>query len=164
VSAGEDHFGVTTWRKKHVSFSGSSVKIKYKGKAGVDQEKIVTNSTIVKELKTICQNIKKNDELFPEVSANKVNEYLKPYKITAKDIRGFHANEEMKKALKKAKSKEKDVEKKRKEEFKKALEETAKLVGHTPNTLKNQYLVPSIEVDYMKSGKTSQASLSIRDN
>jgi len=161
ASAGEDHFGVTTWRKKHVTFSGSTAKIKYKGKGGVDQEKTVTSSPVVSELKAVCKNIKKNDELFPDVSAGKVNEYLKSYKITAKDIRGLHANEEMRKALKKAKSSETDTEKKRKEEFKDALEETAKLVGHTANTLKNQYLVPSIEVNYMKSGKISQGGMNM---
>jgi len=34
-SANEGHFGVTTWRKKHISFSGSTAKIKYVGKSGV---------------------------------------------------------------------------------------------------------------------------------
>jgi len=163
-SAKENHFGVTTWRKKHISFSKGKAKIKYKGKAGVDQEKEITNSSLISDLKELLKDKKDNDEIFPDVSANKVNEYLKPFKITAKDIRGFHANEEMKKALKSSKSKEKDPQKRRKEEFKQALEETAKLVGHTPGTLKNQYLAPSLEESYMTSGKIQiKAKLSKRD-
>lgn len=153
ASAEDNHFGVTTWRKKHVSFNNGKAKIKYKGKSGVDQEKIIKNTELVKYLKELTKNKKPNDELFPNVSANNVNKYLNPFKITAKDIRGFHANQEMKKALKSAKSKEKDKEKSRKEKFKNALEETAKLVGHNPSTLKNQYLAPSIEKNYMESGK-----------
>ncbi|MHA2218729.1 MAG: hypothetical protein ACXACY_22630 [Candidatus Hodarchaeales archaeon] len=152
-----NHFGVTTWRKKHISFSKSKATIKYKGKSGVQQEKIIESKPLVKELKTICENIKSNDELFPDISATQVNEYLKSFKITAKDIRGFHANFEMKKALSKTRKSKlpkdaKEKEKKLKEEFKEALEQTAEKVGHTSGTLKNQYLVPSIEENYISSG------------
>ena len=52
-----------------------------------------------------------------------------------------------------------------KEEFKQALEETAKAVGHNAATLKNQYLIPSIEENYLLSGKIKIKAfkLSIRD-
>lgn len=152
-SANEGHFGVTTWRKKHISFSNNTAKIKYVGKSGVKQEKIVKDKTLVNALKDISKSLKPNDEIFP-VSANAVNNYLKQFKITAKDIRGFHANQEMKKLLP---NPPKD-EKKRKELFKKTLEETAKIVGHEPSTLKKHYLVPSIEEMFM-SGKSPQIKI-----
>jgi hypothetical protein len=43
-------------------------------------------------------------------------------------------------------------EKQLKEEFKKALEETADVVGHEPATLRSQYLVPGLESDYLRDG------------
>lgn len=161
------HFGITTLRKKHLSFSNGKAKLKYVGKSGVKQEKIIKNKQLAKDLKELSKSLSPNDELFPTVSAKRVNKYLKPFKITAKDIRGFHANQEMKRQLQKVKSKEKDPEKKRKEEFKLALEETAKIVGHNSSTLKNQYLAPSIEKNFLESGKfTIKAGLklSIRSN
>lgn len=156
------HYGVTEWLVKHVTFSGGGAKIKYVGKSGVKQEKEVKEKAVVKALKDAVKGKKKGDQILSEdnfsLNDNHVNHYLRPFNITAKDIRGLHANEEMKKALKSARSgalpkNEKEKEKKLKEEFKKALEETAKVVGHEASTLKNQYLTPDIEERYMKSGK-----------
>ena len=156
------HFGVTEWLARHVTINGSKATIKYVGKSGVNQKKEVTNSAVVNALKKALKGKSKNDQILSDekfsLNDNHVNAYLRPFKITAKDIRGFHANEEMKKQLKKARSgnlpsDQKEKEKKLKTEFKKALEETAKVVGHEASTLKSQYLVPSIETNYMKSGK-----------
>lgn len=157
-----EHYGLTTLLKKHITFSGGKAHIKYVGKAGVDQDKIVTDKRKVVLLKRICSNKKPNDRLFGgdayNVRAIHINDYLKPFNISAKDIRGFHANNEMLKELSKVRKgklpkDEKEKTKKLKEEFTKALEVTAKKVGHQPNTLKNQYLIPSIEPDYLKNGK-----------
>jgi DNA topoisomerase IB len=157
-SAKDDHYGVTTWRKKHVKFSKGKATIKYVGKSGVKQEKIVELNQLVAGLQRAVKDKKENDEIFPDVNGRLVNLYLKPYNITAKDIRGFHANEEMKIALKSKRKgtlpkDQKEKEKKLKEEFKSALEIAAKKVGHEPSTLKNQYLIPSIEENYLTSGK-----------
>jgi len=166
-SAKEDHHGVTTWRKKHVTFSKGKATIKYVGKSGVKQEKIVESNPLVAALKRAIKDKKPNDEIFPDINGRLVNLYLKPYNITAKDIRGFHANEEMKKALKSNRNgtlpkDQKEKEKKLKEEFKEALEIAAKKVGHEPATLKNQYLIPSIEEHYLTSGKIKvQAQLKL---
>lgn len=160
-SAKEGHFGVTTWRVKHVKFSKGSATITYVGKSGVDQKKKITNSRIVSALKKACKD-KKPEDCVLNVSASEVNTYLKPLDITAKDIRGFHANREMKDQLRKVRKgklpeDKKERDKKLKDEFKKALEETAKSVGHEPSTLRSQYLVPGLEDDYMKDGTISES-------
>ena len=160
-SAKEGHFGVTTWRVKHVKFSKGSATITYVGKSGVDQKKKITNSRIVSALKKACKDKKPEDRVL-NVSASEVNAYLKPLDITAKDIRGFHANREMKDQLRKVRKgklpeDKKERDKKLKDEFKKALEETAKSVGHEPSTLRSQYLVPGLEDDYMKDGTISES-------
>ena len=160
-SAKDGHFGVTTWRVKHVKFSHGSVTISYVGKSGVDQKKKITNSRVVSALKRVCKDKKPNDCVL-SVSASDVNKYLKPFGVSAKDIRGFHANEEMKIQLKKVRKGKlpadpKERAKKLKDEFKAALEIAAERVGHEPSTLKSQYLVPGLEDDYMKDGTVSES-------
>jgi DNA topoisomerase IB len=157
---GEPHFGVTTWQKSHVSFGKGKATIKYTGKSGVKQEKRVTDSTIVTALKKAYDSCKDGDLFCHEggkVTASQVNDYLKEFDITAKDIRGFHANDGMKAALKKVRKgklpeDKKEREKQLKDEFKEALEEVASELGHEPSTLKNQYLVPGLAEAFLKDG------------
>lgn len=163
-SAGEGHFGVTGWQKKHISFKGEGATIKYVGKSGVKHEKKVTDASIVKMLKEAHAALDGDDKCIFEykdgcVDAKIVNDYLKEFDITAKDIRGLHANQEMQDRLKATRAKGKELPKDRKDrdkilkaEFKEALEGAAGAVGHEASTLRSQYLVPSLEVAYMKDG------------
>jgi DNA topoisomerase IB len=161
-SAKDGHFGVTGWKVKHLTFGNGKVTIKYVGKSGVDHEKVVDKATSVKALKEAIKG-KGPEEEVVDCSAEDVNEYLKPFGITAKDLRGYHANTEMQTRLKAVRSKggklpedKKEREKKLKTEFKKALAETADAVGHESATLRNQYLVPGLEEEYLKDGAVSE--------
>lgn len=163
-SADEGHFGVTGWQKKHIKFNSKGATIKYVGKSGVKHEKKVDDPAITKALKKAYEEADGDDgDLFTHedgvVDAKKVNAYLKKFDITAKDLRGLHANREMQERLKAVRSKggklskdPKEREKKLKEEFKEALEGAAEAVGHEAATLKTQYLVPGLEDSYMKDG------------
>lgn len=151
------HYGVTTWLVKHISFSNGKAKIKYVGKSGVDQEKVIKDSNIISALKDIVKDKKKNDKIFT-ITPKMVNKYLKKFKITAKDIRGAEANNLLKKELKKQRKgklpkEEKEKEKKLKEELNNALENVAESLGHQSSTLKNQYIIPSTIETYLSSGK-----------
>lgn len=167
-SAAEGHFGVTGWQAKHVHFGNGGATIKYVGKSGVDQEKKVKDSGLVGALKEAMKGKKGTDPIFQtesgKITPSSVNAYLKPFAITAKDIRGMHANRVMQEKLKAQRSKgsklpsdPKEKEKILKTEFKQALEETSKAVGHEPSTLKNQYLVPGMEDDFMRDGKVQES-------
>ncbi len=90
-----------------------------------------------------------------KVDAPKVNAYLKKYDISAKDLRGLHANQVMQAELKKVRKGKlptdpKEKEKMLKAEFQKALDAAAAAVGHEPATLRGQYLVPGLEDEFMK--------------
>ena len=99
------HYGLTTLLKKHISFSGNNATLKYVGKSGVNHNKIIKNKKVVSLLKKIVSGKKPNDRVFQcddySVRAKTINKYLKPFNVTAKDIRGFHANNEMISELKK---------------------------------------------------------------
>lgn len=158
-SAKEGHFGVTGWQKKHISFSGGKATVKYVGKSGVGQTKTVTDKALVTALKAACEGSKDGDCVTGAITASDVNKYLKAHDITAKDIRGFHANSEVQARLKAIRAKggklpsdPKEKAKKLKEEFTQALEEAAEMVGHKATTLKSQYLVPGLERNYLERG------------
>lgn len=168
-SADDGHFGVTGWLKKHLTFKGSKAIIKYVGKSGVSHEKEVSNAKLVKALKGCCDGKGPDDPILSfgkddsegsfQISSEDVNEYLSPFEVTAKDLRGFHANATMQEELKKVRKAGPDLPKDRKEkdkilkkEFKKALEATAEAVGHESATLRTQYLVPGMEDQYLKDG------------
>jgi len=163
-SADDGHYGVTTWEKDHVSVSGNKATITYVGKSGVKHKKEVTDAKIVAALKKALEGKSKGDRVLCEgddcqVLAPDVNAYLEEFDITAKDIRGLHANEEMRSSLQRIRKegpklpagrKEKDAILKK--EFKQALEEAAAAVGHEAATLKSQYLVPGMEDAYVHDG------------
>jgi hypothetical protein len=161
------HYGVTGWLLKHVTLGKGKATIKYVGKAGVKQSKEVKTKAVLSALRRACEGKKKGDRVLDGITAKNVNAYLAPFKITAKDIRGFHANKEMLRALKsngkgKLPKDGKEREKALKERFKDALEDAAKKVGHEPGTLKRQYLIPRIE-QYFMEGKGTGSILDAED-
>jgi len=163
-SADDGHFGVTGWQRGHLSFGKGSATVKYVGKSGVKQEKKVSDAQILKALREAYNSTKgKEDCIFAYdggcVDAKAVNGYLKDFDITAKDIRGLHANREVQDRLKKIRSAGPELPRERKAkdkilkaEFKKAVAEAAEAVGHEPSTLRSQYLVPAMEEAYLHDG------------
>jgi len=162
-SAENGHYGVTGWLKKHVTIKNDKAIIRYVGKSGVKQEKRVDDDSLVKALKRCCGDKDPDEPILSledaQVSSKEVNAYLKPYGITAKDLRGLHANREMQERLEEIRKKGPKLPRLRKErdkilkaEFKEALEAAAEAVGHEPATLRGQYLVPALEDFYMKDG------------
>ena len=158
----EGHVGVTGWQRKHLTFGKGKCSISYVGKSGVKQNKEVTDAAILKALRDAYDANKKPD-LFEhdsgKVTAEKVNAYLEPFSITAKDLRGFHANRLMGEQLSAIRAKGPKLsgdkaakEKTLKAEFLKCLAATAEAVGHTESILRSSYLVPGLEEQYMKDG------------
>ena len=154
------HVGVTGWQKSHISFGKGNATIKYTGKSGVKQKKSVTEKALVAALRKAHESCKEGDLFCHEggkITAAKVNAYLKEFDITAKDLRGLHANSRMQDNLKAVRKKggelptdPKERKAQLKKEFKQALETTAEDVGHEPSTLRSQYLVPGLEEEFMK--------------
>ena len=153
ASAKDGHFGVTGWQKKHITVSGNTVTLKYVGKSGVKQDKSFTDKRLATMLKA-CVKGKGKTLLTTEngvpIGSAQVNRYLKDFGITAKDIRGYRANDLLVKILKATKTPSTPEE--RKKTFKGAIKEVAAAVGHQQATLKQHYLLPGVEESYVKSG------------
>lgn len=166
-SAENGHFGVTVWQKKHFSFKGDSCSISYVGKSGVKQKKTIKEKYLREAIKKLYDSASNPDSCIFEqenvyITNKDVNEYLKEFRVTAKDIRGFHANDKMCRNLREVRRKGESLdenpnkEKVLKDEFKKALDLTAKDLGHEASTLRSQYLSPYMEKEYMKGGSVIQ--------
>lgn len=158
-SAENGHFGVTGWKVKHIHVGKDTATLRYVGKSGVKHEKTIKDLLLLKAIKKALKGKKPEDALCGGITAEDVNAYLEPFDVTAKDLRGMHANREMQDQLRAVRKKgpklpadKKEKEKMLKAEFKEALEATAEAVGHEPSTLRTQYLVPGLEDTYMKDG------------
>lgn len=142
-SAKEGTYGATTLKVKHVKGGSSNITFDFPGKGAIEQNVVLKNNKVIKVVRDLMKGKKKDDFIF-EIDGNKVwdrsvNRYLKEFGISAKDIRGFHANRLMKEQLKK-------------KDFKDALKEVAEIVGHEEATLKNQYLDPELVAKYEDKG------------
>jgi len=157
-SAKEGTYGATTLKVKHVKGGTGKMTFDFPGKGAIEQNVVLENNKVIKVVRDLMKGKKKDDFIF-EIDGKKiwdrtVNRYLKEFDISAKDLRGFHANRLMKEQLKK-------------KDFKEALEEVAEIVGHEPSTLKNQYLDPELVEKYegkekKEKDKKKNASFSIR--
>lgn len=164
-SADNGHFGVTGFRKKHISVVGSTVHLDYVGKSGTKHEKSFTDARLAKALKKAIKNapgkfIFETSDGF-RVKSDKVNRYLQQFNISAKDMRGYNANRWIIEKLKAAANRQSAISnmqpekaaKERKKIFNKAVKETAGRVGHGASTLKKHYMIPELPIQYIQHGR-----------
>ncbi len=94
-------FGLSTLHKKHIHPSGKEVKIEFIGKKGVLNTCVVKDPSLVKILKNLYNSCKSSkDYLFTykeggsrhKIHLYDLNDYLKVFGITCKDLRMWNAN------------------------------------------------------------------------
>jgi hypothetical protein len=160
-SAGEGHFGITWFRKKHIKIDGNKVTLNYVGKSGVDHDKSFSDEKIANALRKAIENSKSKFVFTTSdgfrVKADSVNRYLSDFDIRSKDIRGYSSNLWMLEKLKKVELPNEESEEKnatlRKKAFMKALRETARKVGHGSGTLRKHYLIPELESSFISKAE-----------
>jgi len=154
-SASKGHRGITGLLKSQVKIEGNSIHLRYTGKSGVKQEKVVTDERLSNALRK-AMKLSKSKYLFCtgdgfKIKNDRVNRYLSDFGITAKDIRGFSANKWLIQKLH-ANNIAED-EKQRKKDFIRMSKAVAVKVGHGHTMLKNQYLIPGLEEEYITNGR-----------
>lgn len=158
-------YGITTIHKKHVKIGKSNIKIDFIGKKGVQNNCIIKNPTIQKIIKKVYQISSKDDPyLFSiyyhekkiNVSFYDINQYLKPFDITCKDLRTWNANILFLKYLKKEvylMEKYNFDLKMRKKIIRSAIQECAKSLHNTVAVCKSSYICKNIVEKMEKDNK-----------
>jgi len=152
------HFGITGFKKSHISIDGNTVRLNYVGKSGVEHEKQFSDELIASELKKAikhsdCEFVFCTNDGF-RVKSDKINRYLSEFGVTAKDIRGYSANRWIIDKLHKIEPEDVgETEAKRKRKFNKVLKFVAGKVGHGASTLRKHYMTPELEEEFVKHGK-----------
>lgn len=155
-------YGLTTLHKKHLSITNKHLKIDFVGKKGVNNNCIIQNKTIQDIVKKVYKLSNKDDPYIFSITYNKedikismidLNDYLKQFDVTCKDLRTWNANILFLKNLKKIVnnindsyyqlSEEKRL-KLRKKFCKDAIKETALSLHHTPTICKSSYIFKHI--------------------
>ena len=159
-SAKNGHFGVTEFKRKHIDVNGTMVTLNYIGKSGVVHEKQFSDATSALMLKDLLK--RNNSFVFVtqddfKIKADKVNRYLRQFDAKSKDIRGFNANRLMVMELNRI-GKVKDP-KQRAKVFNESLRKIGDKIGHGPRTLRKQYLLPEIEIQFYKTGSVGKIKI-----
>jgi len=155
TSENNGHVGITGLQAKHISFADGKATLSYIGKSGVSHEKVISDSKLVDILKQYTKGKKDSENIFVtkdgiKIQNRHVNNYLEEFGISAKDIRGYSANEWMIKELSNKSIPSNETE--RKKIFLEVLKKVADKVGHGAATLRKHYLLPQLEDGFMKSG------------
>ena len=163
-SAQNGHYGITGIKKKHLIINGNEVVLKYVAKSGVKQDKKILDDKIAQALKRAIAESPSDDVFVTKdgfkISNDRVNRYLSKFDVSAKDLRGYFANKSIVKKLE-----EKDLpkdQKERKKVFSEVLKGVAEKLGHGKGTLKNHYLIPEVEINYIE--KANIINLSNKDS
>ncbi len=157
-STQNQHYGLTTLRRKHASVSRDEVTLSFMGKSGVDHSLVITNPTIVKTIRK-CIELP-GYELFQfidedgnrhVIDSNDVNAFLKEITsddFSAKDFRTWGATNLS------AKSFYKNGMVEDKKEMQKVIKQTVKEVSqHLNNTVKvcqSYYIHPTVINSYQE--------------
>jgi len=129
------HYGITTLLPKHFKFSPTKLQISFVGKKGVINTSIIKNSKIIKYLKKLY-NTSKGKQIF-HVTSSDVNNYLRHFDVTCKELRTWNANKIFIESLHKYPN----------DSIKDILKIVANHLHNTPAVCKKSYLLKNITDD-----------------
>lgn len=139
--------GASTLKPEHFTENpDGSLRVQFLGKSGVDWDRTISDPALVKNIKGFLNGKKPGENIFP-IGPREVNEYLRKWKVTAKDFRTFHASSLAAKNLQDLP--EPKTVKEAKANVKAAIEKTAEALGHTPSICKSAYINPFIVQSYL---------------
>ncbi|WBU56076.1 DNA topoisomerase IB [Paracoccus sediminicola] len=159
--------GLTTLRDRHVSFDGSEIRFRFKGKGGKEWDLDIRNKRVAKIVRA-AQDIP-GQHLFQyldedgarhEIDSGDVNDYLREVsgrEVTAKDFRTWTGT--VLAALALSEFEKADSETAAKANVRDAIEDVAARLGNTPAICRKCYVHPQIIDAYM----AQELKLELRD-
>ena len=151
-------YGVSTLEARHLKFSNSadaSVRIKFIGKKGVDNECRITDPEIVGHLKKLSAGKKPRQLLFTHndcgVKATDINDWLRQFgaDITSKMFRTYATNVILIELLRAAPNPNDMTAAARKRQLNSVLDQTSGLVHNTRAVCKKEYAHPDLIEMYL---------------
>lgn len=138
--------GASTLKPEHFTENpDGSLQVRFLGKSGVEWDRRIDDPHLVGNVKGFMEGKAPGEPIFPVV-AREVNDYLRGWKVTAKDFRTFHASR-LAFANLQALPEPKTMGE-LKANVKAAIEKTAAEMGHTPAVCKSSYVNPYIVHEY----------------
>jgi DNA topoisomerase-1 len=174
-------FGLTTLRDRHARIEGSSVRFRFKGKAGKEHQVGVRDRRLARIVRR-CQELP-GQELFQyldadgnviDVTSGDVNDYLREItgqEFTAKDFRTWGGTVLAAQALRAIEEQAEEgragSERELKRDIVRAVEEVARSLGNTPTVCRQCYVHPAILDAYLDgatlSAMRAQADATLRE-
>jgi DNA topoisomerase-1 len=145
--------GLSTLKKKHLKFKSGKLEIKFVGKKGMDNECVMVDELVIRELEKLAKTRSPNDFLFTYdavaggkhenrlITANEVNDWLKSYnhEFTTKFFRTFDVNDRLIDILKPTEPNSLTVAQ-RKKNIVSALKDVSCAINNTPTICKKSYV------------------------
>ena len=151
-------FGLTTFRDRHASVRGTSIRFRFRGKSGVTHEVGLRDRRLAAVVRR-CQDLP-GQELFQyvgddgervDVASDDVNDYLRSIPgadgVTAKDFRTWAGTVLAYRALRALDAPETTTEAKR--NVVEAVRRTAESLGNTPAVARRSYVHPEVLAAYL---------------
>jgi DNA topoisomerase-1 len=163
-----DSYGLVTLLKKHVSVGGASVRLRFRGKSGKEQEVELRDPSVVRVVRA-CLDLPlrqlfqyRNDEgEVVRASRRALNAYIKEImgeKFSAKDFRTWAGTLICANLLAKETAEIPETRKGKRRFITAAVRETARRLGNTPAVCRASYIAPVVIADFEK-GRTLAATV-----
>jgi DNA topoisomerase-1 len=141
-------YGLTTLQYEHVAIKGDRIILDFTAKKGIHSHYELTDGRLAKWLKEKKELAgSKGNQLFPDITGNKLNRYLKELaknnKYSVKDFRTYHATRIAKDELEQYAGRE-FTAKEKKAIVKSVTEKVSKFLYNTPIMAKNSYIDPMV--------------------
>ncbi len=140
-------YGLTTLRHEHIEIKGDLIKLNFIAKEGIPVSYRLKDNILSKWLKERKINTKPGEKLFPDITASKLNKYLKELadgkKYTIKDFRTYHGTRIAYDELKKYAGQKIDKRMK-KRIIKEVSERVSGFLHNTPTMARNSYIDPMV--------------------
>lgn len=163
------HYGITTLRHKHASFSGHSVTFHFVGKSGQDHVRTIDDTQITAIVKQLDElpgyeifKYYDNDDKLHDVNSQDVNDYIKRHmgeEFTAKDFRTWGGTLVAMTEL--AAAQQAESERERKQIVNDCIKKVAAQLGNTPAIARKSYVDPRVINAYMQSDAIAKVSRTV---
>jgi len=140
-------YGLTTLKSRHVSVSGDKITLDFTAKEGIAAHYELEDDVLAEWLTERKASVGIDDDLFPDLSAQKMNKYIKELsngeKFTLKDFRTYHGTRIAYDEIKQYAGMELDT-KKKKEILQEVSKKASDFLHNTPTMARNSYIDPMV--------------------